>query len=97
MNKDLTYEEFRRRVSGGILTEDGSCPVTQVTRMLQGKWKLEILYTLCKRSPLRFGELRRMLGRSPTPCSPALCVSWRRTAWSAGSSSTKSRPMWSTP
>ena len=37
MNERITFEEFRERVSGGIVTEGGSCPVTQVTRMLQGK------------------------------------------------------------
>ena len=62
MNERITFEEFRERVSGGIVTEGGSCPVTQVTRMLQGKWKLQIIYELCVQSPLRFGELRRALG-----------------------------------
>ena len=62
MNERITFEGFRERVSGGIVTEGGSCPVTQVTRMLQGKWKLQIIYELCVQSPLRFGELRRALG-----------------------------------
>lgn len=62
MNRPLTFEEFQERVSGIILTENGSCPVAQVTRMLQGKWRLQIIYELCVKSPLRFGELRKMLG-----------------------------------
>ena len=30
-------------------------------RMLQGKWKLQILYELCIKCPMRFGELKKML------------------------------------
>ena len=29
--------------------------------MLQGKWKLQIIYELCIKSPLRFGELKKLL------------------------------------
>ena len=29
--------------------------------MLQGKWKLQILYELCIKSPMRFGELKKLL------------------------------------
>ena len=32
-----------------------------VIKMLQGKWKLQILYELCIKSPMRFGELRKIL------------------------------------
>ena len=37
------------------------CPVTPVVQMLQGKWKLQILYELCIKCPMRFGELKKML------------------------------------
>ena len=57
----MTYEEFTEKVSGVILTESGKCPVTPVIQMLQGKWKLQILYELCIKSPMRFGELKKML------------------------------------
>ena len=53
----MTYEEFTEKVSSVILTESGNCPVTPVIQMLQGKWKLQILYELCIKSPMRFGEL----------------------------------------
>ena len=43
----MTYEEFKEKVSSVILTDDGNCPVTPVVQMLQGKWKLQILYELC--------------------------------------------------
>ena len=57
MDEAMTYEEFQEKVGGIILTAKGNCPVTPVIQMLQGKWKLQILYELCIRSPMRFGEL----------------------------------------
>ena len=61
MNPSMTYEESQRRVSSVLLTEKGNCPVTPVVQMLQGKWKLQIIYELCIQSPMRFGELKKML------------------------------------
>ncbi|MCI8652891.1 MAG: helix-turn-helix transcriptional regulator [Angelakisella sp.] len=60
MNEPMSFQEFREQVP--IRTQGGSCAVTPVVHMFQGKWKLEILYGLCVKSPLRFGELRKMLG-----------------------------------
>ena len=40
----MTYEEFKEKVGSVILTGEGNCPVTPVVQMLQGKWKLQILY-----------------------------------------------------
>ena len=57
----MTYEEFQQRVGDVILTDAGNCPVTPVVQMLQGKWKLQILYELCINSPMRFGELKKVL------------------------------------
>ena len=61
MSETLSYEQFRRQVSEVIQTPAGNCPVCAVVRMLQGRWKLQILYALCIKNPLRFGELRKML------------------------------------
>ncbi len=61
MQLSMTYEEFKEKVRTGILTEKGNCPVTPVVQMLQGKWKLQILYELCIQSPLRFGQLKKLL------------------------------------
>lgn len=61
MNKNMSYDEFQKKVSSVILTENGNCPVTPVIKMLQGKWKLQIIYELCIKSPMRFGELKKML------------------------------------
>lgn len=55
----MTYEDFQKDISDIILTEGGHCPVTSLIVMLQGKWKLQIIYALLIRQPLRFGELRR--------------------------------------
>ena len=57
----MTYEEFKEKVGRVILTDDGNCPVTPVVQMLQGKWKLQILYELCIKCPMRFGELKKVL------------------------------------
>ena len=57
----MTYEEFKEKVGSVILTSEGNCPVTPVVQMLQGKWKLQILYELCIKCPMRFGELKKVL------------------------------------
>ena len=57
----MTYEEFKEKVGSVILTGEGNCPVTPVVQMLQGKWKLQILYELCIKCPMRFGELKKIL------------------------------------
>lgn len=57
----MTYEEFVNDVSSVILTKNGNCPVISVVEMLQGKWKLQILYALCIKDQRRFGELKKFL------------------------------------
>ena len=59
MAKNLTYEEWTQKVKDGIFTEAGNCPVTSLLLMLQGKWKFLIIYEMCIKSPIRFGELRK--------------------------------------
>lgn len=59
MNKNMTYEEYTQEVKTSILTDAGNCPVTSLLLMLQGKWKFQILYELCIKEPIRFGELRK--------------------------------------
>lgn len=61
MNQQLSYEEFLIRLDSFILTEKGNCPVTSVLQLLQGKWKMQIIYLLCVKSPMRFGEFRKFL------------------------------------
>ncbi|OBX07672.1 HxlR family transcriptional regulator [Gallibacterium salpingitidis] len=61
MEKLMTYEEFLQNISSIVLTKSGNCPVTPVVEMIQGKWKLQILYALCIQNPRRFGELKKFL------------------------------------
>lgn len=61
MNNDMSYEEYTHAVKNLILTESGNCPVISLVTMLQGKWKLQILYELCIKEPIRFSELRKMI------------------------------------
>ena len=62
----MTYEEFKKKVGSVILTDDGNCPVTPVVQMLQGKWKLQILYELCIDVYKRQGRRMRPVARLAT-------------------------------
>lgn len=59
MDKELTYEAWTEQVKQGIFTDAGNCPVTPLLVMLQGKWKFQIIYEMCIKDPIRFGELRK--------------------------------------
>ena len=60
-NEVMSYEEFLQRVKTGITTESGNCPITPLLQILQGKWKNQVLYELCIKEPIRFGELKKNL------------------------------------
>lgn len=57
----MTYQEFKQKVKEGIFDENGECPVTPVLKMLQGKWKNQVLYELCMQDTVRFGGLKKAL------------------------------------
>lgn len=61
MDSNMSYEEYMKKVKQGILTDAGNCPVTSLLIMLQGKWKFQIIYELCIKDPIRFGELRKAI------------------------------------
>ena len=61
MDEIMSYEEFLQRVKTGIVTESGNCPITPLLLILQGKWKNQVLYELCIKEPIRFGELKKNL------------------------------------
>ena len=61
MDEVMSYEEFLQRVKTGIVTESGNCPITPLLLILQGKWKNQVLYELCIKEPIRFGELKKNL------------------------------------
>ena len=56
-----SYEEYKDLVHEILVKESGNCPVMPVVEMLQGKWKLQLLYWLIIKSPMRFGELKKAL------------------------------------
>lgn len=69
----MTYDEFVRDIHGIILTEQGNCPVSSLLQMLQGKWKFQILYEICIKDPIRYGELKRVIpGITSTMLSASL-------------------------
>lgn len=57
----MSYEEYLTRVKDGIMTELGNCPVTPLISVLQGKWKLQVLYVFCVRDRVRFGEIKKAI------------------------------------
>ena len=61
MEHTMTYEEYLNKIKKGIVTDLGNCPVTPLLRMLQGKWKTQILYELCIHDTVRFGALKKEL------------------------------------
>lgn len=70
---EMTYDEFVRDIHGIILTEQGNCPVSSLLQMLQGKWKFQILYEICIKDPIRYGELKRVIpGITSTMLSASL-------------------------
>ncbi len=62
MNKELSYDEYIELVHHSITTQAGNCPVTSLLEMLNGRWKFQIIYELCIKNPIRFGELKKALG-----------------------------------
>ena len=55
---NITYDEFLDNIHDIITTKSGNCPVTSLIQMLQGKWKFTIIYELCIRDPMRYGEIK---------------------------------------
>ena len=61
MKNVMSYEEFLKQVKVDIVTPKGNCPVTPVLLLFQGKWKNQVIYELCIRDKVRFGELKKAL------------------------------------
>ena len=60
-NLNMSLEEYRAAIANGDLKGFGNCPVTILLSMLQGKWKLIVLYQLVLNGTMRFGELKKMV------------------------------------
>lgn len=61
MNQLPSYEEYQENVSKNYVKANGSCPVMSVISVLQGKWKLQVVYELIMHNSMRFGELKKAL------------------------------------
>ena len=61
MAEYMSYDQYLVDVKKGILTDQGSCPVTPLLLKLQGRWKSQILYELIINDPARFGQIRNGL------------------------------------
>lgn len=58
MIKEMDYNEYLNFVQTtvGFSTE---CPVCKTLELLNGKWRLVLIYELSKKESYRFGELKR--------------------------------------
>ena len=58
MEKVMSYEEFLWRVRDNIVDDDGNSPVIPVLKMLQVRWRSEVIYYLFTSESARFNELK---------------------------------------
>lgn len=61
MKKDMTAEEYLRKILSSEVRDD--CPMRKTLELLSGKWRIRIIYELCKRPICRFGELKKAVPR----------------------------------
>lgn len=59
------YDAFKQIVvnSPDAPEDEEHCPVTRTLRVLQGKWKEQILFFLCKKEVCRFSEIHKAYPR----------------------------------
>ena len=57
MAKQITYEEFLYRVNEPIVDAYGHSPIQPLLTLLEGKWKMKILYALCCLESPRFNQI----------------------------------------
>ncbi len=60
MDNNITYDEFLKSIKS-IKPSVNECHVSHSLVMLQGKWTNHVLFELCKKDSIRFGELRKAL------------------------------------
>ncbi len=56
----ITFEEFRDSIVVPEVKPE-KCMVTSALEIFQGKWSAFVLFELIKKSPLRFGEIKKEL------------------------------------
>ncbi len=61
MANEIAPEEYLRK----LLTRrpDDRCPMHRGLEMLNGKWRIHIIYELCKQGTCRFGQLKTAIPR----------------------------------
>ncbi len=72
---DFTYDEFIKIITHAPDSPENikQCPVNKALDVLQGKWKEQIMFFLCKKGTCRFGELHHAYPQiSKTMLSSAL-------------------------
>ncbi|MDY5441388.1 MAG: helix-turn-helix domain-containing protein [Candidatus Enteromonas sp.] len=67
MEKKMSYEEFTYRVGEPITDEFGKSPITPVFSLLQGKWRLHVIYALLCLGKARFLQIEKFC----EPITPA--------------------------
>lgn len=59
MKHEMTFDEYLTCLLAAETTED--CPVLRALGLLNGKWRAQVIYQLCRKPSCRFGELKKSL------------------------------------
>jgi DNA-binding HxlR family transcriptional regulator len=55
----MTPEQFLQSLTSSEPNEN--CPIRRALSLLNGKWRTYVLYELCRRPTIRFGELKKAI------------------------------------
>lgn len=86
-------DAYKTCISNANLADTG---FSYTLSLINGKYKMTILYTLMSFGVVRFNEMKKYIGKSPTKPSAPHSRSWRPTSWSTGKNTPRSRPRWNT-
>lgn len=57
MEKEFSESDYLELLLSEPVSEN--CPVRKTLELLNGKWKTHIIYELCRKPSMRFGELKK--------------------------------------
>ena len=57
MIKDMTHEEYLKALIKCKISKN--CPIHRALELFNGKWRTHVLFELCKKPSLRFGEIKK--------------------------------------
>lgn len=60
MKRASTPEEYLNKIISAGTAKD-NCPMRRALELISGKWRTHIIYELCKKPSLRFGEIKKAL------------------------------------